>query len=217
MLFSTHVPSRFLEVGVGRGDSLRIFLRSAASRGINDVEYYGFDTFDEGPPPDETAFLNARIESSTTSDRFWKMHNAGEEAVRAIASEFPGTRCLVKLFKGNSRNTLPQHAGDLPSMDLVFIDGGHSYQTVKSDWTNIRPLLRDGSIVVFDDFNCEVGVTQFVGELLSASEHHFSEVAFVPAVLSSWTGCAVIFTYSSEETSRPVQVCGGPGAAAAGS
>jgi hypothetical protein len=40
----------------------------------------------------------------------------------------------------------------LPKMDLVFIDGGHSTETVATDWENVKDLLHEKSIVFFDDY-----------------------------------------------------------------
>ncbi len=37
-------------------------------------------------------------------------------------------------------------------MDLIFIDGGHSYETVTSDWQYVQMLMKEGTTVVFDDF-----------------------------------------------------------------
>jgi hypothetical protein len=37
-------------------------------------------------------------------------------------------------------------------MDLIFIDGGHSEETVGSDWANCEPLMHDQTIVYFDDY-----------------------------------------------------------------
>mgnify|MGYP001457844067 CR=1 FL=1 len=36
--------------------------------------------------------------------------------------------------------------------DLVFIDGGHSEETVASDWENVKHLLHEKSVVYFDDY-----------------------------------------------------------------
>lgn len=36
-------------------------------------------------------------------------------------------------------------------LDLLFIDGDHEYDAVKSDFTNYRPLVRQGGLIVFHD------------------------------------------------------------------
>jgi hypothetical protein len=40
----------------------------------------------------------------------------------------------------------------MPPADLVFIDGGHSYETVSADWHNVQHLLHDQTVVYFDDY-----------------------------------------------------------------
>ena len=37
------------------------------------------------------------------------------------------------------------------SLDLLFIDGDHEYDAVKSDFNNYRPLVRPGGLIVFHD------------------------------------------------------------------
>lgn len=50
------------------------------------------------------------------------------------------------------------------SCDLVFIDGDHSYEAVKSDIRNYLPKVRDGGILAGHDFGQFGGVTQAVLE-----------------------------------------------------
>ncbi len=38
-------------------------------------------------------------------------------------------------------------------VDLAFIDGGHQYDEVLADWNAIKPHLRDGSLVIFHDYD----------------------------------------------------------------
>ena len=61
--------------------------------------------------------------------------------------------CKFKLFKGDSVETLPMKGKTLPKMDLIFIDGGHSYATVKSDWENSRSLMHDDTAVFFHNYD----------------------------------------------------------------
>ena len=49
-------------------------------------------------------------------------------------------------------------------LDLLFIDGDHSYEGVKADWDAYRKLLHDGSIVVFHDIGWAEGVKRVVEE-----------------------------------------------------
>lgn len=58
----------------------------------------------------------------------------------------------IKLFKGDSREVLPMIVPGLPKMNFIYIDGGHSYDVCKSDWENVKPLLRPGTVVMFDDY-----------------------------------------------------------------
>jgi hypothetical protein len=49
-------------------------------------------------------------------------------------------------------------------MDLIFIDGGHSYPTVKSDWENSKSLMHNKTAVFFHNYNFS-GVKQVVDNI----------------------------------------------------
>jgi len=54
---------------------------------------------------------------------------------------------------------------DLPTFDLIFIDGGHDYKSVKNDYNIARKVCKKG-FVVFDDFrNKHYGVKKFIKEI----------------------------------------------------
>lgn len=36
-------------------------------------------------------------------------------------------------------------------LDWLFIDGGHDYETVKSDWENYSGLVKEGGVIAFHD------------------------------------------------------------------
>lgn len=63
------------------------------------------------------------------------------------------TGCKFKLFKGDSVETLPKAMQTLPKMDLIFIDGGHSYETANSDWESSKFLLHDETGVFFHNYD----------------------------------------------------------------
>jgi len=57
------------------------------------------------------------------------------------------------LILGNSKDSLPQYVEANPGVtfDLIFLDGGSSYEEVKSDLENSRKLANKDTIVVVDD------------------------------------------------------------------
>jgi len=68
----------------------------------------------------------------------------------------------VTLVQGDTRETLVD-TPYLSSAALVYIDGGHSYPCVSSDWKLVKTQCPPGCIVVFDDVGWE-GVAQTIQE-----------------------------------------------------
>jgi len=49
-------------------------------------------------------------------------------------------------------------------IDILFIDGDHSYIAVKADWESYKSFLEPGSIVIFHDYGWADGVKKVVHE-----------------------------------------------------
>ncbi|MFQ5758533.1 MAG: class I SAM-dependent methyltransferase [Candidatus Bathyarchaeia archaeon] len=115
-----------MEIGVADGENARKMLM-VANRNFpaEEVEYYGFDTFGSND----------------------------DSQMKQVRQKLEKTGCEFKLFKGDSAKTLPKAVKNLPMMDVIFIDGGHSYATVKSDWENSKSLMHDKTAVFFHNYN----------------------------------------------------------------
>jgi len=86
--------------------------------------------------------------------------------VEAMIKQY--TSAKVSLFKGNTKKTLPATVDNLPKMDLIYIDGGHSTETTRNDWEYAQKLMGKHTVVYFDDYNDEmpfIGSHFIVGEL----------------------------------------------------
>jgi len=127
-------PNNILEIGTHDGTNAVHMSRLASTAG-HPVRYYGFDLF-EGLGASEL-----RRESALRPRRL--------NEVQAYLRR-QGVDAL--LFPGDTTQTLPRTAPDLPLMDLIFIDGGHSVETVSHDWDNVAPLIHSGTVVYFDDY-----------------------------------------------------------------
>ena len=55
----------------------------------------------------------------------------------------------VKYIVDYSTKAIPELK--LEKIDFAMIDGDHNYESVKSDFETVRPLLRKGSVLMFHD------------------------------------------------------------------
>jgi Methyltransferase domain len=58
----------------------------------------------------------------------------------------------VELICNNSRN----YINGIEKYDLIYIDGGHSLDTVAADWENAKNMMTPDSVVIFDDYFDEI-------------------------------------------------------------
>lgn len=70
----------------------------------------------------------------------------------------------VITVRGFSTDVVEQVRAITPALDLLFIDGDHSYEGVKADWDAYKSFLKPGSIVVFHDYGWAEGVKRVVQE-----------------------------------------------------
>tara|TARA_B100001029_G_C15025009_1_gene433037 strand:- start:492 stop:1121 length:630 start_codon:yes stop_codon:yes gene_type:complete len=83
------------------------------------------------------------------------------DAVNGLLKKFGAS---IKLLKGLSEIQLTKV--DLEKIDFVFLDGGHSYETVRKDLDLIISKLKKGKIIICDDYDqVDYGVKKAVDEL----------------------------------------------------
>jgi hypothetical protein len=74
----------------------------------------------------------------------------------------------VEIIGLSSDKRVIDHALNISKLhlyDVLFIDGDHSYEGVKSDTINYLPMLRDGGYVIFHDTCSIEGVMKWISEL----------------------------------------------------
>jgi len=66
--------------------------------------------------------------------------------------------------RGFSTAVVKHVASQIQHLDLLFIDGDHSYEGVKADWVTYKCFLRQSLIVVFHDWGWAEGVKRVILE-----------------------------------------------------
>ena len=87
--------------------------------------------------------------SSEILDKEFSKQPPYMEVVRAELSKI-GAK--IALYKGDTKKIFPEIISSLPKMDFIFIDGGHSLETIQNDWNYAKRLMHSGTVVVFDDY-----------------------------------------------------------------
>jgi len=154
-------PKHVLEIGTWNGD------RAIAMMSQTDGVYFGFDLF-------EGANAETDREESNVKPHW---------PVERVARKLDAAHVPWVLQKGNTRETLPRFREQFPDIkfDFAYIDGGHSIQTIQSDWDNVRQMMNPDGVVVFDDyytpesdrFGCNAVVSSLDHEVLPIEDRVF--------------------------------------------
>lgn len=135
-----------LEVGTWNGDRA-LAMAAAALEGSDSAVYIGFDLFEDITTEKSRQELNVKILS------YEAMVRSRLEAFKAKNKGFS-----FFLHKGDTRSTLPRFISSFGAgrVDLVWLDGGHSVETVSSDWSHCYRVTRPGGVILMDDFYSDV-------------------------------------------------------------
>lgn len=126
-------PSTIVEIGTHAG-ARALDMCLNALRHNEKVHYTGYDLFDDANEETNEAEMNGKGGSPLV---------VAQKRLEGIARFHPGFS--FELVKGNTRETL--HGEGLVA-DFVFIDGGHSVETIRGDYEAVK----GSTLVVFDDY-----------------------------------------------------------------
>lgn len=136
-------PRLIVEVGTHRGGRAMMMCQVALSY-RNNVHYIGYDLFEDATEETNTMEMNGKGAGSIT---------AAQQKLDLLKQHNPDF--TYSLVKGNTRETL--HGKNIMA-DFVFIDGGHSVETIRGDYE----ALKGSKYIVFDDFYVSgVDITKF--------------------------------------------------------
>ncbi len=135
-LLPTGRPRRFLEIGIGMGDTARFIGKHGKE--TSDDTYVGID-------PWEAETHRQRSDVTATIEEVGR----NEERARWQIKRAWGSNATV--FNNRSHVVLPLLSRQCP-FDLILVDGLHTTEGVLQDSRLAWPLLADGGIMIWDDW-----------------------------------------------------------------
>lgn len=157
-LLQTGSISKILEIGVYKGDfAVKMLNTLYTYKPKYDLQYVGIDLFE---------LMNDEILKKENS-----LLAPSMDAVRdSIKEKCPFAS--VVLYKGFSKDILPKL--NLSEFDLIYVDGGHSIETIELEWNIINKSIKNDCIVVFDDYyegRIDIGAKRVIDDI---DKNHFT-------------------------------------------
>ena len=165
---STYNPKNVLEIGVFCGVTARNTCDLLEKINGKDFSYIGVDLFgsDQSETKDEIepTFLKDQKFSNPLKNIYYNYilrENLNSiESVNKLLKKYSSN---IKLIAGDTNKVLKKI--NLQNIDFVFLDGGHSYQTVTSDLSILYESMRGkNKVILCDDY----GEASFIQEVKNA-------------------------------------------------
>ena len=174
-------PNSFLEVGVFQGVTARNVceLLHVVNRG--NFKYIGIDLFSLDKKDTHEDWINGTNEiiPGIKQNNFIKklyfnyILKADPYSLKAVSHLLKKFEKNVDLIKGDSNLALKKI--DMSKVDYVFLDGGHSYETVKNDLEFSKSVIINNGTILCDDYNLHYapGVTKAIDEFVVNNNFKF--------------------------------------------
>ena len=144
-------PRNFLEIGVFHGVTARNVCELLYKIHKDNFKYVGLDLFEENDENNTEVIPNTFFSNPLKKIYFnyiKKQNPYSKEAVEDLLKKFKDN---IKLIIGNSNLILKKI--DTSKIDYVFLDGGHSYETVKNDLECCLEVIKTNGTIMCDDYN----------------------------------------------------------------
>ena len=143
-------PKNFLEIGVLHGVTSRNVCEMLYLLHGKDFKFTGIDLFTKEAVSENEYIPTAKFSNPLKTIYYnfiIKIDPYSQQSVLKLLKKFKKN---INIIKGNSNKILKE----IPiKFDYVFLDGGHKYETVKNDLENLTQVVKNGGIILCDDYN----------------------------------------------------------------
>ena len=165
----SYKPKNFLEVGVFQGVTSRNICEKLNKIHQNQFKYYGIDIFEHADDlldNKEMTTKHNKISNPIKHLLYNIIFKENLNSIKSVKKLLEKFKDNITLYIGLSEEILPKI--DISEIDFVFLDGGHSYETVKNDLFLILKGIKKNKIIICDDYDQKsYGVKKAVDELIN--------------------------------------------------
>lgn len=159
-------PKNFLEVGVFQGVTARNVCEVLKEIYQNEFKYIGIDLFSTSNllfDKKEKTLKQQKISNPFKNFYFNFLRKENLNSKKAVSRLLKKFNNNISLYEGYSDKIL--NSIDISYIDMVFLDGGHSYETVKKDLKILITKLKKNKIIICDDYDLKnYGIKRAVDE-----------------------------------------------------
>ena len=159
-------PKNFLEVGVFQGVTARNVCEVLKEIYQNEFKYIGIDLFSSSNlayDNKEHTLKHSKISNPFKNFYFNFLRKENLNSKKAVSRLLKKFNNNISLYEGYSDKIL--NSIDISYIDMVFLDGGHSYETVKKDLKILITKLKKNKIIICDDYDLKnYGIKRAVDE-----------------------------------------------------
>ena len=150
-------PKNFLEIGVFTGVNAMNICENLYALYNHDFKYVGLDLFEDYNKEYDAEIVPSSVrnlqQSFSNPFKHFYYNIIKKEKINSIASVqnfLKKYKKNVSLIKGNTKKTLKEL--DISNFDMVYVDGGHSFDTVYFELNYLLDNLKKNCFILCDDY-----------------------------------------------------------------
>ena len=164
-------PKKFLEIGIFQGVTARNICELLYKIHDNNFKYIGIDKFDLDEKTNNEIIPSNNFKNPLKQFYYQYIIKENPYSLKSVKNFLKKFDKNIDIFKGDSKVVLPKI--DLSDIDYVFLDGGHSYDTVINDLINCKVVVENNGVILCDDYDLSYapGVKKAIDEFVAKEQY----------------------------------------------
>ena len=164
-------PKKFLEIGIFQGVTARNICELLYKIHNNNFKYIGVDKFDFDEKTNNEIIPSNNFKNPLKQFYYQYIIKENPYSLKSVKNLLKKFDKNINIIKGDSKVVLPKI--DLSDINYVFLDGGHSYDTVINDLINCKVVVENNGVILCDDYDLSYapGVKKAIDEFVIKEQY----------------------------------------------